>query len=123
MIKNLFFIILLGLNGCIVYVPSANSNWGAVALEDPYVDCIYDGYYDLSRWHFEIYADSYYGPLEVSTVGFYINNEDFQLMEYVGNGLWVKTITTTWYDCDRYYHFDFVATDYDGYEGYYAHHW
>ena len=116
-------ILTLWLSGCIIYVDSSNSHLGAVSLTDPYVDCVYDGYYDLSRWYFEIYADSYYGPLEVEVVGFYINNQDFQLMEYLGNGLWAKNITTTWYDCDQYYHFDFVAVDYDGYEGYNSHHW
>jgi hypothetical protein len=44
-------------------------------------------------------------------------------MEYIGDGFWYSSILSNYYDCDRDLHFDFVAVDYDGYEGYYTYEW
>ena len=129
--KNLFVFTFLLLCGCFLYVESgthprdtaADGGGWEVWLEYPYIHCTYDAYWDLSEWHFEIYADSYYGPYEVMAVGFFINNHDYQEMEYAGGGFWVDDFYSTYYDCDRPYHFDFVATDYNGYEGYYTYYW
>lgn len=129
MIKNVFVFSLLFLSGCVVYLDdtpsrsSSSSGYGNVWLESPYISCSYDAYWDISDWTFEVYADSYYGAYEVMEVGFYINNYDYQYMDYVGNGWWYRNIVSTYYDCDRYYHFDFVAADYDGFEGYYVYEW
>jgi len=134
MFRNLFVFILLSLSGCILYLddPASTSSSSSddiylytesVWLESPYVYCSYDAYWDISDWTFEIYADSYYGPYEVMEVGFYINNYDYQYMDYAGDGLWYRTYISTYYDCDRTYHFDFVAVDYDGYEGFYTYYW
>ena len=108
MYRSLFVFILLFVSGCIWYGDS---------------ECYYDGYWDLSDWYIEIYADSYYGPYEVAEVGFYINNYDYNFMEYIGDGIWYSSILSNYYDCDRDLHFDFVAIDYDGYEGYYTYEW
>jgi len=120
------------LSGCVLYVEPSRSGvvandeglyYGDVWLDAPYVSCTYDAYWDLSEWYLEIYATSYYGPYEIYAVGFYINNHDYQEMDYVGDGYWGRSIVSNYYDCDRALHFDFVAVDYDGYEGYYAYHW
>jgi hypothetical protein len=97
--------------------------YGLVWLESPYVTCYYDAYWDLSEWQVEVYADSYNGPYEVAYVGFYINDYDYQGMEYWGDGLWVRTVVSNYYDCDRSLHFDFFAADYDGYETSYIYYW
>ena len=123
MLKILGLLPLMFISACLIYVIPDTETFGSVVLRHPYVDCYYDSYYHVSEWYFEIEADSYYGPTEVSEVGFYINNYDFQLMEYAGGALWVKTFVSSWFDCDQYYHYDFVGIDYDGYEGYYSHHW
>tara|TARA_R110002020_G_scaffold53950_1_gene150752 strand:- start:3439 stop:3798 length:360 start_codon:yes stop_codon:yes gene_type:complete len=118
--------------GCFIYLeedPRNRDHQGGdfynsnVWMDYPYIHCSYDAYWDLSEWYFEIYADSAYGPYEVSYVGFEINNYDYQDMEYLGDGLWARAIVSNYYDCDRAYHFDFVAGDYDGYEGYYTYYW
>ena len=102
MIKNVFVFSLLFLTGCIVYLDdtssrsSSSSGYGNVWLESPYISCSYDAYWD---------------------------NYDYQYMDYVGNGWWYRNIVSTYYDCDRYYHFDFVAADYDGFEGSYVYEW
>jgi len=124
---------LVFLTGCIWRVDSdhGHSRDGAseysdsweVILSNPYIECTYDAYWDLSEWYFEIYADSYYGPTEVASVDFYINNYDLTLMDYIGNGLWRRGFTSTYYDCDRALHFDFTGVDYEGYEGYYTYSW
>ncbi len=117
------------MTGCVLYVEDSGisshttSGYGDVWLELPFISCQYDAYWDVSDWIFEIYADSNHGTYEVMEVGFYINNYDYQHMDYVGNGLWYRNIVSTYYDCDRYYHFDFVAVDYDGFEGYYIYEW
>ena len=132
MYKFLSLSVALCLSGCILYVETSRSPqspsdeglyYGDVWLENPYVTCTYDAYWDLSEWELEIYATSYYGPSEVYEVGFYINNYDYQEMEYVGDGYWARSIVSNYYDCDRALHFDFVAADYDGYEGYYTYYW
>ena len=131
MYKFLSLLVVLCLSGCILYIEeddsrlgsSHNDPYGLVWLESPYITCYYDGYWDLSEWQIEIYADSYNGPYEVSYVGFYINNFDYQDMEYWGNGLWVRSIVSNYYDCDRSLHFDFTSADYDGYETSYTYYW
>jgi hypothetical protein len=139
MYRNLFVFICLSLSGCILYLddtaPTSSSSdhasssddvyfyTGNVWLESPYISCSYDAYWDISDWTFEIYADSYYGPYEVIEVGFYIDGYDYQYMDYAGDGLWYRTYISTYYDCDRAYRFDFVAMDYDGYEGLYTYYW
>jgi len=127
MFRNLFVFILLFVSGCIWYGDSRDSpsynSYDSVWLSRPHLECYYDGYWDLSDWYIEIYADSYYGPYEVAEVGFYINNYDYNFMEYIGDGFWYSSILSNYYDCDRDLHFDFVAVDYDGYEGYYTYEW
>ena len=127
MFRNLFVFIFLTLNGCILYVDdtpgSHNTYRSSVSLESPYISCTYDAYWDLSEWTFEIYADSFLGPSEVFEVGFWINDYDYQYMEYLGGGWWYRNFVSNYYDCDRYYHFDFFAVDYDGYEGFYTLNW
>ena len=131
MIKNLLLCTLVCLAGCILYIEEDASGlgsgrgdpYGLVWIESPYITCHYDGYWDLSEWQVEVYADSYNGPYEVAYVGFYINNYDYQEMEYWGNGLWVRSIVSNYYDCDRSLHFDFHAADYDGYETSYIYYW
>ena len=130
MLRNLFLFLMVFVSGCVWRVDSPHSHphtdgsehtesW-EVLLSGPYIECAYDAYWDLSEWYFEIYADSYHGEAEVASVGFYINNYDFTSMDYVGGGLWRDAFTSNYYDCDRSLHFDFVGTDYDGYEGYYT---
>ena len=77
----------------------------------------------VSDWGFEVYADSSYGPYEVAEVGFFINGYDYHSMNYVGDGWWYLDFVSTAYNCGTYYSFDFVAVDYDGYEGYYSYEW
>ena len=128
--RNLFVLIFLLFAGCIFIVedPDTYSNndtyyYSDVWLSDAYVTCYYDAYYDLSEWFIDIYADSYFGPYEVAQVGFYINGRDYQYMDYMVDGVWYYHTVSTSYDCGRYYQFDFVASDYDGYEGYYTYEW
>ncbi len=131
MLKNLFVLIFLNLSGCIIIIPDngslSRSEWGPaygeVVIESPYISCTYDAYWDLSEWVFEVYTVSHFGPEEILEVGFYINNHDYQYMNYLGDGWWSRTFLDNYYDCDRDYHFDFIATDYDGFEGYYSLYW
>lgn len=133
MLKNLWLILIVFISSCVLYVEPHDPHhhegtservavW-EVLLSSPYVECDYDAYWDLSRWYLEIYADSYYGPSEVASVDFYINNYDLTMMDYAGDGLWVRSFTSTYYDCGRSLHFDFMAIDYDGYEGFYTYYW
>jgi len=129
MYRNLFVFIFILLSGCILYVDPWHSHssggiysWD-VWMEDPSIHCYYDAYWDLSEWYLEIYADSYYGPYEVAEVGYRINNYDYTSMEYVGDGFWVSSFFSNYYDCDRSLHFDFIAIDYDGYKGFYTSYW
>ena len=133
MIKNLFLVIALCMSGCIIYVDdnhrhsdthrTDDDQYGWLWLEDPYITCYYDGYWDLSEWYIEISANTYNGFPEVAYVGFYINNYDYQEMGYAGNGLWNQILVSNYYDCDRSLHFDFVAADYEGHETVYTYYW
>ena len=124
MIKNLSFLVGLFLSGCILVVEhDAHHHTSEVDLFLAHTQCVYGGYYDVSEWYFEIYAEAPHGPYEVADVGFYINNYDYQEMNYAGDGLWYTTFMSTYYDCDRSYHFDFIASDYEGNTGHYTSYW
>ena len=131
MIKNLLLAVVVFLGGCILYIEDdtyesrdySNDPYGLVWMESPYIYCTYDAYWDLSEWQIEIYADSHGGTHAIEYVGLYINNHDYQEMEYWSNGVWVRYLVSNYYDCDRSLHFDFIAADYEGYETSYTYYW
>ena len=130
MFRNLFVLLALLLSGCVFYVDDAGSTSNyestyidGVWLESPYISCSYDSMWGVSDWSFEVYADSSYGPYEVAEVGFFINGYDYHSMNDGGDAWWYLTFTSTAYSCADYYYFDFVAIDYDGYEGHYVYDW
>ena len=118
-----FLFILL--TGCVLYLePSSSpSVYDEVWLEQPYVQCYHDAYWNTSEWYVEIYADSYYGDYEVVEVGYYTNGYDYTWMQYGGNGLWFSSFYSSYYNCYDVMYFDFVATCYAGYEGFYTFYW
>jgi len=127
MLRNLFVFIFLFLSGCILYWDPDDSSESPhshpetsesgyevdeIWIENAYVDCEYDYYWDESRWYLDVdIAASYiYFDNEVE-VGFYIDDWDYYYMNPVGYGMWTAVLDSYYYQCDGYHVFDFVVSD------------
>ena len=127
MLKNLFVVTLLLLSGCILYwepgEPSgrpdstsetshSDHETNEIWIENVYIDCEYDYYWDESRWYIDVdIAASYvYFDSELG-VDLYIDDYGYWSMNSVGYGMWTQVIDSYYYHCDDYHVFDIVAFD------------
>jgi hypothetical protein len=127
MLKNLLLVTLLALSGCIwavepspsgggrhgsdTYTESHGGLDGDVWIDDYYVECEYDSYWNESRWYIEIIVASTYSyyPDELE-VGFYIDTWDWFWTEHSFYGEWHRVFESGYYHCYSSYTFDFVVT-------------
>ena len=126
MIKNLFLLTVVLLNGCVLYVEPDHSHSAvssdsvlSVWLEDVSVHCDYDSYWETSTWYLEIYADTPRGYDFIEYVDFYVDYYQRRDMTYTGSGRWIAGFDSSWTHCHDYVEFEFRGVDYEGSRGYY----
>jgi len=115
MIKNLFLLIIVLLNGCILYVetdPSTTTYSSVLSLDYAQVECDYNLYWGDSVWYFdaEITVPYSYYDDEV-WAGVYIDGWDYYPLASMGYGMWTAGLETYYYDCNDGNVFDFVVSD------------
>jgi hypothetical protein len=131
MFKNLFVLILVCLTGCIWVVDPAPSRAhqsdshsyddthggygygsGDVWIENYYIECHYDSYWNESRWYVEVDVGSTYAYYSDEVeVDFYIDTWDWFWTEYSSYGDWYRVFESGYYHCYESHTFDFVVTD------------
>jgi hypothetical protein len=136
MIKNLSVLSLVFLSGCIFYwdpEPSSQSSHsssdtahsdydtGEIWIENVYLECEYDYYWDESRWYVDVEIGStYYYYLDEVEVGYHIDDDHdhaWRWLEFDGYDLWTDIFDTYLHTCDGFYDFYFEVEDiYGGFD-------